>query len=110
MIRFEETKSKFDEAAVIEIPKILARDVKRWDSLPLGTKEEFRASYDKLEDDNDSPGCAYLIARFSKDKKVMQTVLYITAIHFTLGSIPYDLQQYRYAITNPLWNKIMGRK
>jgi hypothetical protein len=110
MIVFEESKSKFDEAAGLEIPKIVASEVKYWDSLPLKTKVEFRAAYDKLEDDNDHPGCAYLIAKFAKDKKVLQTVLYITAIHFTLGNIPYELQRYRHEITNPLWKKIVGGK
>ena len=110
MLILKESKSKLTEAVVIDIPKNLGADVKYWDSLPIGTKQEFRASYDQLEDDNDHPGCAYLIARYAKNYKVMQTVLYITAIHYLLGSIPQELQRYRFEITNPLWKKIVGSK
>jgi hypothetical protein len=109
-IRFSEEKAILIEAGILEVPKIVAQDVKYWDSLPLKTKDEFMASYGKLEDVNDSPGCAYLIAKFAKDKKVLQAILYINAIHFVFGSIPYDLQKLRYELTNPLYKKIAGQK
>jgi len=113
MIKFaeklEEVK-KLREAGNLEIPKIVANDVKVWDKFPLKTKEEFFAAYGKLEDENDHPGCAYLIAKFAKNQKVLQMVLYICAIHFTFGSLPYELDKLRYELTNPLYKKIAGQK
>ena len=115
MLKFSESGlepvKRLTEAAALEIPKIVSQDVKLiWDVLPLKTKEDFLAAYEKLEDENDHPGCAYLIAKFAKNQKVLQTVLYINAIHFVLGSIPYELQKLRYELTNPLYKKIVGQK
>lgn len=104
-------KKKFDEAAlVMETPKLIVPLVKYWDKFPLGTKEEFFAAYEKLEDMNHHDGCAYLIAKFSKNKKVTQMILYITAIHEIFGSMPYELDRLRYELTAPMYKKIAGMK
>jgi hypothetical protein len=106
MIVFNEDKHALNEAA-LDIPKILTAEVKYWDSIPLKTKEDFIAAYGDLEDNNDHTGCAYIIAKFAKNKKVMQIVLYIAAIHHTEGSMPYELDRYRYDITDPLYTAIV---
>jgi len=103
----------FNESRIqetLEIPKNIAKYVKYWDSLPLKNVDEFKASYDKLEDDNDHDGCAYLCARYAKDKKVMQILIYLNAIHTLEGSLPYELSRYRHEVSNPLYNKIMNSK
>jgi len=113
MIRYIEKLeeiSKLHEVVSLEIPKIVANDVKLWDKFSLKTKKEFFTAYHELEDENDHPGCAYLIAKFAKNQKVLQMVLYICAIHFTYGSLPYELDKLRYELTNPLYKKIAGQK
>jgi len=105
-----EEANKLSEAGTLEIPKAVAKDVKYWDGLPLKTKEEFFAAYEKLEEDNDHNGCAYLVAKFSKNQKVLQMVLFIAAIHDLHGDTPYELDKLRYILTNPLYKKIAGQK
>jgi len=96
--------------AGLEVPKIAAKDLEYWDSFPLNTKEEFQAAYDDLQDINHHNGCAYLTAKFAKEKKIMQIILYISAIHAVFGSLPYELDKLRFELTNPLYKKILGRE
>jgi len=113
MLMFREKKEirlREETVKTLEIPKLIAPLVKYWDSLPLGTKEQFFASYEKLEDMNEHDGCAYLTAKYAKNKNVTQMILHITAIHEIFGSMPYELDKLRYALTNPLYKKIAGQK
>jgi len=114
MLKFEQGELKeavkLFEVGTLEVPKSAAQDLRYWDSLPLKTKEDFVKAYEKLEDENHHDGCAYIIAKFAKDKKVMQIVLYIAAIHNVYGSLPFELGDLRYNLTNHLYNKIVGRK
>jgi len=110
MFVFADGKSKLTEAALPEVPKMIASLVKYWDSFPLKTKEEFFAAYEKLEDENHHDGCAYIIAKFSKNARVTQMILYLTAIHEIYGSMPHELDRLRYELTNPMYKKIAGQK
>jgi len=110
MFIFADKKKILNEAATPEVPKIIASLVKYWDSFPLKTKADFFAAYEELEDENHHDGCAYLIAKYAKNNKVMQMVLYIAAIAEIYGSMPYELDKLRYELTNPMYKKIAGQK
>ena len=103
-------RSAKNKKAGLEVPRSEVQILEYWDSFPLKTKEEFLAAYDELEDINHHTGCAYLIAKFAKKKKIMQIMLYISAIHSVFGCLPYELDKLRFELTNPLYKKILGQE
>jgi len=93
-------EEKFNES--LQIPRSVAGDVKYWDSFPIKTLEQLRKAYAELENDNDHTGCVYLLAKFKKNKKTMQILIYITAIHDEIGSMPKEIYDYRYRLSTEL--------
>ena len=105
MFYFKEEKVRFSEA--LDIPKLVVKDVKYWDSLPIKNVNEFYATYSELEDENDHTGCAYICAKYKKKQKEMQMLIYLHAMHMVFNALPYELSQLRFALSNPLYKDIM---
>jgi hypothetical protein len=73
------------------------------DCLLLDGNKTPRALYDALEDWNHHTLTALLSAIIAKDYAAVKRLGEIIDHHMTVGHMPYELSQERYAISNPLY-------
>ena len=106
MIVVKENK-KLNEAT-LEIPKINKTNVIEWDRMPIGNLAELKASYEDFVESNWHTGAAYLLAKFARNGKAMQILIYIDTIHTLIGSLPHGLDKLRYDVSQPIYNKYLA--
>ena len=70
--------------------------------------ETVRKQYKRLEANNNHTAAGILLAKHFGTEQDQERMQHIQEVHEREGSIPHDLYQERYKITQPLYQIMMG--